>query len=694
MNSPHAPVLDASVPISTETASAALDFKAATHFAGRVVRKDLVRKVKVGAGVPVFVLEYLLGKYCATDDPLAIEAGLKVVNATLAENFVRPDEANKAQATVEQKGHHTLIDKIKVRYVADEDKYWAEFVNFGHRYVHIPKDYVRQYDRLLMGGVWAQVKIRHQFDEVQTGRRSPFWIEDLRPIQLASFDLNDYREARREFSSEDWIDLLLRSIGMEPSHFERRLKLLFLCRLIPLCEANFNLIELGPRGTGKSYAYQELSPYVILMTGPTTVANLFYNMASNRMGLVGLWDAIGFDEVADLQKMPKEVVTTLKTYCESGTFARGKDALSGHASLALFGNTNQPVEVMTRSSHLFAPLPDVIREDMAFLDRLHFYLPGWEVPKMRMEFFTSGYGLVVDYLAEALRELRRHNFAEIAERHFSFGAHLNARDVRAVRKTVAGLCKLLYPDGEPTRDECAEMVELALEGRRRVKEQLKKLGSFEYHQTSFSYIDNETREERFVGVPEEGGRELIASDPLAPGSVYAAGVDDEGRSALIRLEVGTAAGTGKLRLAGAMESATRESITRAFAYLQGHKAQLGVAQLLETTDFHVEVVDLLANRVACEIGVALVIALCSALKKTPTLAGLVVMGDLSIQGNLKALRSLVEPLQTAMECGAKRALVPVENKRHFLEVSADIVERVDPIFYSDPQIAVLKATGL
>jgi ATP-dependent Lon protease len=346
----------------------ALDRKAASVFAGKVVRKDLVRKVKVGANVPVFVLEYLLGKYCATDDPVAIDAGLKVVNNTLSSNFVRPDEANKAQSMVKDKGKHTLIDKVQVRYVSDDDKHWAELKNFGHKYVHIPEHFLRNYDRLLMGGIWAQVDIRHQYDEEQKGKRSPFWIDSLKPIQLATFDVEEYRAGRNQFTTDEWIDLLLRTIGLEPPHFSRRQKLHYLLRLIPLAEVNYNLVELGPRETGKSYGYQELSPYTILLTGPTTVANLFFNMASGKMGLVGIWDAIGFDEVADLQKMPKEVVTTLKTYCESGTFARGKDSLSGMASIAMFGNTNQPVEVMVRSSHLFMPMPDVIREDMAFLD--------------------------------------------------------------------------------------------------------------------------------------------------------------------------------------------------------------------------------------------------------------------------------------------------------------------------------------
>jgi ATP-dependent Lon protease len=450
-----------------------LDRKSTRVFSGKVVRKDLVRKVKVGANVPVFVLEYLLGKYCATDDAAAIEAGLRVVNTTISSNFVRPDEANKAQSMVKDKGKHTLIDKVKVRYLSDDDKYWAELLNFGHKFVHVPEHFLREYDRLLMGGIWAQIDIRHQYDEDAKGKRSPFWIDSLKPIQIASFDLAEYQNCRREFSADEWLDLLLRTIGLEPQNFDRRLKMLFLVRMIPLCEHNYNLVELGPRGTGKSYAYQELSPYTILLTGPTTVANLFYNMASGKMGLVGIWDSIAFDEVADLQKMPKEVVTTLKTYCESGMFARGKDALTGMASIAMFGNTNQAVDVMVRSSHLFMPMPDVIREDMAFLDRLHFYIPGWEIPKMRVEYFTDHYGFVVDYLAEALRELRKHNFTEAIDRHFSLGSHLNARDVKAVRKTVSGLIKLIYPHGEMTR-ESLQRLRSWHRGPATCQEQLKK----------------------------------------------------------------------------------------------------------------------------------------------------------------------------------------------------------------------------
>jgi ATP-dependent Lon protease len=433
---------------------------------------------------------------------------------------------------------------------------------------------------------------------------------------------------------------------------------------------------------------------VILLTGPTTVANLFFNMATGKVGLVGIWDAVAFDEVADLQKMPKEVITTLKTYCESGSFARGKETVSGIASIAMFGNTNQPVDVLVRSSHLFAPMPDVIRDDMAFLDRLHFYLPGWEIPKMRNEFFTDGFGFVIDYLAEALKELRKQNYTEVLDRHFSLGSHLNARDVKAVRKSVSGLVKLIYPHEQFSRAELAELVDLAVEGRRRVKEQLKKMGSFEYHQTSFSYIDNETREERFVGVPEEGGRELISTDPLAPGSVYTAAVNDTGKVGLYRLEVGTSPGTGKLKVAGGVDGLMKESLQRSFAYLLGHKKEFGLSILIDSTDFHVEAIDLMGTHVPCEAGVAFFVAVYSALQKRAAQPALVILGDMSVQGNLKALRTLNEPLRIAMENGAHRALVPIENKRNLLDVPADVIDRVDPIFFSDPLTAAMKGLGL
>lgn len=666
----------------------ALDDKVNRVFAGKVVRKDLVRKVKVGANVPVFVLEYLLGKYCASSDETAIQMGMQVVNDILADNYIRPDEATRAQSRVKEQGRHTFIDKVKVRLV--DSSYWADVTNFGHKYVHIPTHYVRDYDRILMGGIWAQIEM--MWDD--TDEKAPFRIANLTPIQLATFQIEEYRKGRAEFSTDEWIDLMLRSMGYEPAIMERRLKLHFLTRLIPLCERNFNLVELGPRGTGKSYTVQELSPYSALLTGPTTVANLFGHMSGRQKGMVQIWDVVGFDEVGDLQKMPKEVITTMKTYCESGQYQRGQESTIGYASIAMFGNTQQPIDVMVQTGHLFAPMPDVIRDDMAFIDRLHFYLPGWEIPKMLNEHFTSKYGFVVDYLAEALRDLRKHNYTEIIDNYYTLGAHLNARDRKAVRRTVSGLVKILHPHGEISRKDLEEVLSIAIEGRRRVKEQLKKMGSFEYYHTSFSFLDKETGEERFVGVTEQGGRDLISSDPLPPGSIYAASVSGEGTVGLYRLEVSISSGTGKLKAAGGLSGNIKESINRSFSFLKARKSDFGIAREFVISDFHVEAIDLLGNKVEAEVGVAFLIAAFSALRKTSPQPGLLVIGDMSIQGHIKPARSLMEPLQVAMDNGAKRALIPIENKRSFFDVNAEVLENVDPIFYGEIKQAAFKALGL
>jgi ATP-dependent Lon protease len=543
-----------------------------------------------------------------------------------------------------------------------------------------------------MGGIWAQVDMRFEFDE-ESGGKNPFWIERITPIQIANFDLDEYRAARREFTTEEWVDVILRSMGYEPEGMgSLRLKLLFLVRLIPLVERNYNLIELGPRGTGKSYVLQQISPYSALLTGSPTVAGLFGHMTGRQKGLLQLWDVVGFDEVAELRAMPKELVPALQTYCESGQFQRGSEAATGEAGLALFGNTNRPVDVMVQTSHLFEPLPENLRA-LAFLDRLHFYLPGWEIPKMTPSLFTNHYGFVVDYLAEALRELRKSNFTELTEREFGFGSHLVQRDRRAVQKTFSGLMKILHPHGEASREDMVQLLEVALEGRRRVKEQLKKLGSFEYHQTSFSYVIRETGEERFVGVPEQGGRNLIPVDPPNPGTTFTAGVTDDGVVGLYRLEVTLAPGSGKLKTAGGISGTMKESVQRAFTFLASKKTELGFFQDLDTHDFVVEAIDLLGNHVEADIGVAFFVAACSALRRISVSAGLLVLGDMSVQGNIKAARSLNEPLRVAMDNGAKRALIPIENKRNFLDVAADVMEHVDPIFYGDPKTAAQKVLG-
>jgi len=669
-----------------------LDRKVTEIFAGKVVRKDLVRQVKVGANVPTYVLEYLLGKYCATDDRIAVQAGLRMVNNTLADNIIRPDEAMKAQSRVKERGRQRYIDKVLVR--LDGAKYWAEVVNFGQRFVHIPDTFPRRYERLLEGGIWTQVDIEFRGDEEVGGKVRPFFITDLKPIQVAAFSLDDYCAGRSELTTDEWLDLLVRTIGFEPSFFDRRVKLFMLMRLLPMVQRNYNLIELGPRGTGKSYVYRDLSPYTILISGgKTTVANLFYNMSTRRVGLVGMWDVVAFDEVAGIKFSDRTAIQILKDYMESGSFSRGREELIAEASMVFNGNINQPVDVLVRTGTLFQPLPDEM-QDMALIDRLHFYLPGWEIPKTRNEFFTDHYGFVVDYLAEALRELRRKNYTEAFDRYFSLGSHLNTRDAKAVRRTVSGLVKLLNPAGDPSREEVQEYLELALEGRRRVKEQLKKMGAFEYYHTSFSYVDTETMQERFVGVPEEGGQRLISQDPLLAGSVYTAALTDSNTVALHRIEIGRMSGSGKLRVTGNPDRAMKESILTAFDYIKANKTRLGIERDVDSYDFHVQVVDLMRSKEGSQGGVAFFVALYSLLRDKPAQAGLVVLGEMTIQGNVLPVRSLVEPLQVIMDNGAKRVLIPISNRRHFMEVPPDVLERVDPIFYSEPLAAALKALGM
>ncbi|MBX7132282.1 MAG: protease Lon-related BREX system protein BrxL [Fimbriimonadaceae bacterium] len=479
-----------------------IDSRSNSIFAGRVVRKDLVRQVKVGANVPVYVLEFLLGKYCATDDPAAIETGLAVVRQTLVENFIRPDESEKAKAKLKQRGQLRLIDKVDVRLVASEDKYWAHLSNFGEKFIHIPDDLVYKYDRMLGGGVWSQLDLIYNAADDEATKR-PFFIRALKPIQVAAFSMDDYIEGRRAFSRDDWLDLLMRTIGLEPTEYDLRGKLIAIARLIPMAERNYNLIELGPWGTGKSFVYREASPNAILISGgKVTVAQLFVHMGTGRVGLLGSWDVVAFDEVAGLEMSDSTVVNMLKDYMESGSFARGKEETPAEASIVLIGNTSKPHQELIRTAHLFADLPKAMI-DPAFIDRLHFYLPGWEAPKLEQRLFTNHYGFVSDYFSEALRQLRKRTYVRAIDNDFALGDHLSARDEKSVRKTVSGLIKLLHPHDEWTRSELREYLEFALEGRRRVKEQLKKLAPHDYAKTSFSYVERDTGQEYWVEVPEQ-----------------------------------------------------------------------------------------------------------------------------------------------------------------------------------------------
>ena len=667
-----------------------LDKKLNQHFPGKVVRKDLLHQIRGGENVPSYVLEYLLGKYCATDEPMEISLGIAAVKDTLHSNYFRHDESNKAQSLVEQRGQHRFIDRVEVRYLASQNKHWAAMDNFGYSYIHIPEEYYRRYDRLLEGGIWAIVDI--EFVQPEEGRKeSPFHIADLRPIQIARFDFEEYEDGRQEFTRDEWLDILLRSIGLEPDIMDHRLKLLQLTRLIPFVEKNYNFIELGPRGTGKSYVFSEMSPYCILISGgKASKANLFYNNARRQVGLVGYWDVVAFDEVAGMKVTDSDTIQIMKDYMANGRFSRGITQVMADASLVFVGNLNQSVGTLVQNSatDLFQPLPKEF--DMAVMDRLHFYLPGWEIPKTSTDHLTIHYGFITDYLSEAFREQRKKNLFDIVERYYRFGSHVEGRDAIAVKRTVSGLLKLLHPGGGYSKSEIQEYLELALEGRRRVKEQLKKRGAFEFYKTTFSYLDNEDGTERTVGIPEQGGTGAISPDPQPPGIVYTAGTDAEGKVGLYRLEVTMADGTGKLRTPTSLSTSIKESVNRSMAYLKNVKTRLGIDPLLTKKDIYAEAVDLSGGNVACDCGVAFYLAIISALQNRRVDGGTIVIGDLTVQGNIKGVLSLIEPLSIAMENGAVQALVPMSNKSQFTNLPEEVIEKIDIVFYGDPERAVSK----
>lgn len=669
-----------------------LDRLLTAAFPGKVVRKDLLHQIKGGENVPSYVLEYLLGRYCASDDAEEIRLGIEAVKETLRKHYFRHDEANKAQSLVEQRGTYRFIDRVEVRFLPGEAKYWAAMDNFSFNRIHVNERFYRQYDRLLEGGVWAMVDLEYREEEDEDGARkkgSPFHVGELRPIQLARFDFEEYCEGRRAFTTEQWLDVLLRSAGLEPARMERRLKLLLLSRFLPFVERNYNFIELGPRGTGKSYVFSEMSPYGILISGgKASSANLFYNNARRQVGLVGHWDVVAFDEVGGMKVQDSDTIQIMKDYMANGRFSRGLTQVLADASMVFVGNLNQSVETLVQNAgmDLFQPLPKEF--DLAVIDRLHFYLPGWEIPKSSKDLLTTRYGFVTDYLAEAFRTLRKENRYDAVDHHFRFGSHVEGRDATAVRKTVSGMLKLLHPDGVVGKDEVREYAELALEARRRVKEQLKKRGSFEFFKTSFSYVDADDGVERTVGVPEQGGAGAIAQDPLPPGTVYTGAIDDEGNVALYRLEVTITPGTGKLRRPAGLERGLKESLNRAWIYLQATKDRTGLEPALAQKDVVAEAVDLSGGRIEAACGVAFLAAMLSAIAQRRVQAGTVVLGDLTIQGNVRALGSITEVLQLARDNGALRVLLPTGNKGQFAGLPEDVVEKLDVVFYGDVERAV------
>jgi ATP-dependent Lon protease len=663
------------------------------HFAGKVVRKDLTKKIKEGANVPVYVLEYLLGQYCASTDDAIIEDGMKTVKRVLADNYVRPDESEKIKSIVREKGGLKVIDKVTVTLNEKKDIYEAVFSNLGIKNVVVPSETVKKYQKLLAGGIWSIVNLRYHYEEGQGA--SPFILEDIKPIQMPNMDMEPLFEGRRAFTEEQWMDALLRSAGMEPTLFEPRVKLHLIARMIPFVENNYNACELGPRNTGKSHLYKEVSPNSILVSGgQTTVANLFYSMSRRQIGLVGLWDIVAFDEVAGISFADKDGVQIMKDYMASGSFARGRDQINANASMVFVGNINQSVDTLVKTSHLLAPFPENMI-DSAFFDRFHGYIPGWEIPKMKPEFFTNNYGLIVDYLAEFLREMRKRNFSDAIDKYFRLGRDLNQRDVIAVRKTVSGLLKLLYPHGEYDKAAVAKCLDYALETRRRVKEQLKKIGGMEFFDVHFSYADKETGDEKYISTPEQGGGALIPDGPMNPGTVHTVARGSNGHLGLYRIEIQMSPGNGAVRFSGlGSNSAAKESLRVAFDYFKANSSRISVTPKAGDHDFHIHVVELHNSGPAEALTLTAVIALASALMRKPVQSQIVVLGTMSLGGNIVPVENLAESMRVSLDAGARRILIPSSSVGDFQTVPGELLSKFQNSFFADPIDAVFKAMGV
>lgn len=664
-------------------------------FAGKVVRKDLTKKIKEGANVPVYVLEYLLGMYCATNNEDSINDGVERVKKILADNFVRPDEAEKIKSKIKELGKYTVIDKVSVKLNEKKDVYEAEFSNLGLNGVVISSHYVKEFEKLLAGGIWAIMKMDYYYDE-ELKNVSPFNIESLTPIQMPNMDLEELFDQRKNFAKEEWIDLLMRSTGMEPTQFEDKVKWHLLERLVPLVENNYNVCELGPRGTGKSHVYKELSPNSILVSGgQTTVANLFYNMSSRKIGLVGMWDAVAFDEVAGITFKDKDGIQIMKDYMASGSFARGREEKNASASMVFVGNINQSVDVLLKTSHLFNPFPEAMAFDSAFFDRMHYYIPGWEIPKMRPEFFTDEYGFIVDYLAEFLREMRKRSFSDALDKYFKLGNNLNQRDVIAVRKTVSGLIKLLYPNGEFGRDEVEEVLRYALVGRRRVKEQLKKIGGMEFYDVQFSYIDRETMNEEFVSVPEQGGGKIIPEGMGKPGHIYTIARGNSGMIGAYKVETEVISGSGKFEKTGlASDREAKESIETAFRYFRANSKNVSGTISTTTKDYLMHVQDIHGVGLTGELALTAFIALCSAAMNRPAQSQIVVLGSMSIGGTINKVEELANVLQVCFDSGAKKILIPMSSAMDIGTVPPELFAKFQISFYQNAEDAVFKALGV
>lgn len=671
-----------------------LNTKLKHYFEGKIVRKDLTKRVKEGANVPVYVLEYLLGKYCSQDDAL-VEQGVQTVKNILANNYVRPDEAQKILSKLKELGSYSIIDVVTVKLDYKTDTYYASFSNLGLNDIPINPEFPQRYERLLGGNLWCMVNLEYDFDEADF-RSQTIKIRNLQPIQLPNIDLDDILSNRKNFTKEEWIDILLRSCGMEPTQFDKRVKWLLIARLIPLVENNFNLCELGPRGTGKSHIYKEISPNSILVSGgQTTVANLFYNMRDKQIGLVGMWDCVAFDEVAGIKFKDQDGIAIMKDFMASGSFSRGKEEKNANASMVFVGNINQSVESLLKTSSLFDPFPSEMGTDTAFFDRMHCYIPGWEIPKYMPEFFTDDFGFITDYLSEFFREMRKRSFTDAYQEYFRLGRDLNQRDTIAVNRMVSGLVKLVYPDGNFDKEDIREILTFALESRRRVKEQLKKIGGMEFYDVNFSYIDLEENRDCPVGVKEQASSTLIPEGDLKPGHLYSVGPSENGKLGVYKFETEMMKGSGKFTPNGiGSKKDVNEAVKIAYQYFKSNAGSISGQISYKDKDYVMQVKDLHGVGMTRYLTLATFIALCSVATNRKVLPSLAILGNFSLGGTVDKIQNLANTLQVCLDNGAKKLLIPMSSYADIGLVPSDLLVKFTLIPYNTPEEAVMKAFGI
>ena len=694
-----------------------LDEKVVANFPGKIVRKDLTALMKRGANVPTFVLEYLLGMYCSTEDDEMVAQGIERIRKILTENYVRPDESETIKSKIKELGQYTIIDKVHAKLDEYEDIYVASFSNLAIEPFVMPAEYVRNYAKILQGGIWCILRIEYLqpedadedaladfFDDAPKPKSkkksrkrgpqdSPFHVVSLKPIQMPNLDLDGMIALRSEFTAEEWMDLLLRSCGYEPAALKPKQKLHFIVRMVPLVEHNYNLCELGPRGTGKSHVYKEISPYSILMSGgQTTTANLFGRMNANaradslaRAGLVGNWDCVTFDEVAGMRFKDMNAIQILKDYMASGSFARGKDQLNADASMVFEGNINDTPQSVLKTTHLFQPFPPEFNNDSAFFDRIHLYLPGWEVPKMRSDLLTGHYGLITDCLSEFCHEMRKRDFTHLADDCLRLNSDFNKRDEIGVRKTFSGMAKLLFPDENMTKEDVRMLMEYAIEGRRRVKEQLKIMAGVEFIDVNLGYIDVENpAENHVVYVPEQSKSTLVPDGPLQVGHVFAVGHSVEGEMAIYKLENKAVAGDLKLETEGlGYNRAVNDGIEAAFKYFGNNANKVALGVRAGAYDYLMFFNDLQKKGLSAEISLAEFVGLCSAACGRPVAASLVIPGILRMSGSMDELRDLEDIFRVAKNAGAKKILLPMSSLAQLQTVPQELMSSVSPDFYPD-----------